>query len=253
MRKRDMCAFCPEKSDMTLEHIWDAWVGEALGPKKYTMMRKESDGTILKWPSSKLAWKTRVVCGKCNNTWMSELVNKTKTIAKDMILEGHDTTLREADIATISAYAFMKSIVADHPHENRESFFTFSERQSFRRTLSIPAGVQMWLATLPVQHGVFKSMTVEAPLGMPNRFELNIFTYCIGHLVIQVAGCRWKKKALRRHARPPVLTQGPEWDSCSISFWPGRLKSVTWPPAMILSRDLIDTFVERWISVKRGW
>ena len=253
MRQREMCAFCPETSDITREHVWDKWLAETLGIQKFTMVRKEIDGQVLKWSSSKLDWQTKVVCGQCNNTWMSDLVSQTKAIAKDMILAAREIILKPTDIQTIAAYAFMKSVVADHSHENRESFFTLSERRSFRQTLCIPDGVQMWLASLPFQHGLFKSMTIEAPLNTPNRFEVNVFTYGVGHLVIQVAASRWKRKALRRHARPPVLTQGTDWDTCSIPFWPKRSNSLSWPPAQHMGRPLIDPFIGRWIDIERGW
>lgn len=113
----------------------------------------------------------------------------------------------------------------------------------------------MWFASLPVQHGLFKSYVVETPLNTPRRFEFNVFTYGLGHFVIQVVTARWNKKALRRHASPPVLTQAVEWDDCSIAFWPSDGTPVSWPPAKHLSRQVIDAFVERWTQLElgRGW
>jgi hypothetical protein len=254
MRKREMCAFCSETSDITREHIWDKWLVETLGVGKFTMVRKEVDGEVLKWQSKKLDWETKVVCGDCNSGWMSDLVNRTKTIAKDMILTARESVLSPADIETIASYGFMKSVVADQSHENRESFFTLSERRSFRQTLSIPDGVQMWFASLPFQHGLFKSMTIETPLNTPRRFEVNVFTYGVGHLVIQVAASRWKKKAFRRHTPPPVLTQGSEWDVCSLPFWPPKWsRTFSWPPAHHMSLNVCEKFAKRWTTMERGW
>ena len=253
MRKRETCAFCPATSDITREHIWDKWLVETLGPGKFTMVRKEIDGQIRKWQKATLDWETKVVCRKCNSGWMSDLVNQNKLIAKDMILTGRETVLEPTAVDTIAAYAFMKGVVADHSHENHESFFTLSERHSFRQMLAIPNGVQMWLASLPFQHGLFKSMTIKAPFNTPNRFELNVFTYGVGHLVIQVAASRWKRKALRRHADPPSLTQGSEWDALSIPFWPNRMRSFSWPPAAHMSLDVCENFIKRWTSMKIGW
>jgi hypothetical protein len=250
---KDKCAFCGATADSG-EHTWDDWFGKIIGPKRFTMTRKESDGSLIVWRSSKLNSKTNVVCEKCNTGWMSQLVNRTKLVAKEMILNCQEATLHATDIVTIAAFAFCKSVVADHSHSNREPFFTFAERNLFRQTLSIPRGVQMWLTSMPIQHGLFKSMTLEAPQNTPKRFELNIFTYGLGHLVIQVAGCRWKKKALRRHTHPPILTQPSEWDSCSIPFWPVlTTMPIQWPAKEHLGREIVDDFVQRWIRLERGW
>jgi hypothetical protein len=216
------------------------------------MVRKELSGAVLRFESRSLKWTTKVVCGNCNNTWMSDLTGKMKAIAEKMILSAHITALTPGDLTVIAQYAFMKSIVADRSHENSESFFDFSQRHSFRENLLIPRGVQMWLAALPFQHALFKSMRIEAPLNTPRRFEMDVFTYGVGHLVIQVAASRWAKKSMRRHADPPVLTQGSDWDTCSIPFWP-RVTGISWPPLQFMGRELIDTFVSRWIRMERGW
>jgi hypothetical protein len=113
--------------------------------------------------------------------------------------------------------------------------------------------LRMWLASVPRVQGLFKSMSIYAPLNTPRRFELNIFTYGLGHLVIQTAGCGWKKKALRRHAKPPVLTQSNEWNNCSTPFWPNCKTPVQWPPAEHMGDQVIDAFVERWTNLSRGW
>lgn len=123
----------------------------------------------------------------------------------------------------------------------------------FRSTLSIPTGVQMWLASMPRQHGLLKSMTVLAPQNTPKRFELNIFTYSVGHLVIQVAGCRWKKKAIRRYEHPPILAQDPEWNGSSIPFWPNSRTLIRWPASGHIADQAVDDFIHRWTRLNRGW
>jgi hypothetical protein len=176
---------------------------------------------------------------------MSELENRVKSIAGDMVYKCSPATLRDKDIGTIAEWAYTKAIVAEHSHNNRKPFFAFAERQLFRQTLSIPNGVHMWVASLPVQHGLFKSYVVETPLNAPRRFELNVFTYGLGHFVIQVVTARWNRKALRRHTHPPVLTQATEWNDCSIPFWPSTGMAVSWPPATHMGHQVVDAFVQR--------
>jgi hypothetical protein len=186
---------------------------------------------------------------------MSELETKVKLIIGDMADKCADTILYDKDIATVAAWAYTKAIVAEHSHSNRKPFFTFAERQLFRETLSIPKDVQMWLASMPIRRGLFKSYVVETTLDTPRRFEINVFTYGLGHFVIQVVSARWNKKALRRHAPPPKLTPGPVWNDVSIPFWPNDGTPVSWPPAAHLGDNAVQQFVERWkhLEFGRGW
>src|SRR5260370_35124846 len=208
MSKRKGCAFCPETANLTGEHLWSHWIGESLGKKDYTFTRKEADGTVRQWHGDTLKTKARVACGDCNNVWRSELERKIKPIIQNMILHASETVLQAREIALFAAVAFKNAVVADHMHENRPPFFTSTERRGFRRTLFIPSGVQMWLASMPTQRGLFKSMSFQTPRGTGRGFEFNVFTYGIGHLVVKVYTVRWMKKAYRRHANPPFLTQG---------------------------------------------
>jgi hypothetical protein len=197
--------------------------------------------------------KTKVVCGDCNNGWMSDLETRVKLMIGDMVYKCTETTLQDKDIATVAAWVYTKAIVAEHSHDNTTPFWTFAERQPFRQTLSIPNGVQMWLASLAIEHGLLKSYFVQTPLNTPRRFELNVFTYGLGHFVIQVVTARWNKKAFRRHAPPPILTPASVWDSCSIPFWPSNGTPVSWPPAAHLIDRAVEQFVQRWMLLERGW
>ena len=78
----------------------------------------------------------------------------------------------------------------------------------------------MWLASLPIQHGIFKSFYAVAPQNVPRRFEINAFAYGLGHLVIQVSTCRWTNKRNRRFEPPPHLTQG--WSGIRFQLSPSQ-------------------------------
>jgi hypothetical protein len=252
MVKTEQCAFCPAKADDG-EHIWPDWFGRLLGPKAYSMIRKELDGSIRQWKSGKLNSKTKVVCGACNHGWMSDVENGTKSVIQRMAVSCEPTTLNTGDIEAVAQFAFLKAVVADHSHDNRRPFFTLAERYHFRKTLEIPAGVQLWLASMPKQHGVFKSHYAVAPQNLPGRFEINAFTYGLGHLVIQTSTCRWTKKLNRRFAPPPHLTQASEWNPISIVALPVMRDSISWPPSGHMGLELIDEYAQRWKNVVPGW
>lgn len=246
------CGFCPELADITGEHLWPDWFGRKLGRRKYDFSRMRQDGILDHWPKWALNEKANVVCGKCNSGWMSDLENKTKAATNGMALYCSAVVLTARDIALIAANAFKAAVVADLMHDNRPPFFPLLQRRKFAATLTIPAGVQMWLASMARQRGLFKSYYFATKPGTSSGFEFNVFTYGLGHLMIQVVSSRWKKKAHRRHAFPPRLTQNPAWDSVSIPFWPSDDTQVSWPPSHHLGDKIIAEFVNRWAHLSWG-
>ncbi len=203
------------------------------------------------WQDDELNLKAKVVCKPCNETWMSQLEGETKPILKDVILRGQQTTLRERDIALVAAVAFKNTVVADHMH-TRGPFFTLRERRDFRYTRLIPTGVQMWLGSIAEQRGLFKSMYAKLPRRDSRSFQLNIFTYAVGHLVVQTVTSRYQRKNDRRHAPPLYVTQDRNWNQVSLPFWPSDGTPITWPPAAHMGNNIVDTFVKRWKSLVLG-
>jgi len=183
---------------------------------------------------------------------MSKVETQTKPIIQDMILRGSATGLKPPDLAKIAVFAFLKAVVADHMHDNRPPFFTFSERHSFAEGLTIPVGVQMWLASTVGTRGLFKSYTTESVGNNSRSLKIQAFTYGLGHFVVQMTVFRWKKIIFRRQRVPslPPLTQHGIWDSLAISFWPLNGTIIHWPPPKSLPDDSIDTFAKRWTKLE---
>ena len=238
------CAFCPATANITGDHLWSDWTNDLLGPRTYQFTMKKRDGEVRRFEKDEINLKANVVCGDCNHGWMSQIENRTKTVTAGMIKDGAQVSLDDAAVLTIAQFGFLKSVIADHMHE-REPFYSTDQRYSFRDWLSVPEGVRVWLARTASYRGLFKSTNIEVPPGTPNRFELNTLTYGIGHFVIQVVGSRWKKKALRRHANPPQISQHVGWARFAVSIWPDHASPVVWPPSGNLSLDIEEPFILR--------
>jgi len=246
------CAFCPEIAELTGEHIWSDWIGKELGIKKFLITQTFADGTHRSYPKKKLNVKARVVCGDCNSGWMSRLESATKPFLYDMILHGSATRLDLKHIKLLAAVSFKNSVVADYMHDNSPRFFSFAARQRFARTLELSDGIQMWLSVMNRQRGLFQSGDLKTKPGDKSGFEINLFTYGVAHLVIQVTTSRWTKKAHRRHFPPPRLTQNPIWDDVSIPFWPtSGDQLIGWPPPRNLGDKAAEAFADRWMSLSR--
>lgn len=191
-----------------------------------------------------------MVCKECNNGWMSELENRSIPIMKSMIVHRSPTKLNAPDIAVLAAIGFKNAALADRMQTIRAPFFSQSECRLFANRLTLPDGLQMWLATMSLQHGLFNNYYVYTPSSRTNSFEGHVFTYGAGHLVIQVASWRWRKKSRRRHYPAPLATQADRWHGYFTPFWPSDGSMVSWPPVAHLGDQLVHEFTNRW-SVSR--
>jgi hypothetical protein len=198
------------------------------------------------WRGSELNSKAKVVCAKCNNGWMSDLESSSIPILKEMILRGRETVLSRSDIAIMAAITFKNSIIADHIQNYRLPYFAFKERKLFSETLTIPVGIQMWIGSKVGHDGIFKSYYARTPSGTPNGFEALVFTYGVGHLIVQCTSARPIRKGLRRHTAESPFTQDWVWDRLAIPFWPRNGSPIKWPHLSHMGDEVVDQFVHRW-------
>jgi hypothetical protein len=248
---RDMCAFCPDPAT-TGEHLWSDWLSELLGSKNKYLIRRSVGGVERHWKSVGLREKAPVLCDVCNNEWGSRIETDMKKVVADMCLHGAPTDLTEQDVATIITFGLLKMMVGDCQEIHGHLFFDRTERRSFRRTLAIPKGTNVWLAFTPPGHGVYKGAYVAMDRKGPFGFEIYVFTVSMGRFVIQLATPRWYKKSKRRHASPPTLTQALIWGQHSVCIFPGRTFPIHWPPVSELGGQLLDEYVDRWRKLQWG-
>lgn len=245
------CAFCTEEAvKHGGEHIWDDWLNRALPTKGIRVRKRLSEIEPLKeYDARVLKEKLPVVCEKCNNTWMSGVTNRVRHAFSDMIIKGAACFLQHDDINLIAAFAFMKCIVADHAGNKDEPFFTRAVRESFRESLVVPTGIQMWIAAYQGVHRFSgKCSTGILARTKPGPFygvEFYAFTYVVGQLVLQTVAPRWKD--VRRRGLPlPALRPNSYWNPAVIRFWPmNGVLPLTWPPEKYIGDDTIRQFIDR--------
>jgi hypothetical protein len=236
---------------MTGEHLWSAWMGRLYPRSRFNVRERDHFQNILReHPMKSLDIKALVVCEPCNNGWMSDLENdEAKPAMHDMILHGRPLCLLPRGIDSISAFAFKAVVIADHmlpAHFNR--FFSPDVRQEFSRTLRVPDGVQVWLASYSNPRGldgIFKSAYFKPPLKTPHHFEIYVHTFSIGCLVIQVTSWRWLARAARRHFNLPSLAQHAQWDALVTEVSSHERIPIAWPPPQRLSLKSIHAFTYR--------
>jgi len=190
------CAFCPSTAALTGEHLWSDWINGVLPPASYTF--KKLDATTKKestWGGKELNLKAKVVCETCNSGWMSDIENgEAKPALSPLIRDTSPRVLPIRTLISIGIFLFKTSVVADHVGTGGDPFFTIEERHGFRETLRVPPGLSMWIGALEESfRGTFKTLHVIPIAATENDFGLYVFTYVVGHLVLQLVGAKWAK------------------------------------------------------------
>jgi hypothetical protein len=255
-----LCAFCPSPATKKGEHIFDDWLNSDEDGK--TIRRKyliESEGrassNALSYRTGRINITRPVVCIPCNNEWMSDLTNEAKTVAEAMIRHGRPTALEPIDIVTLAAYGFMKGVVVDYSItlDGHRPFFKPSARYRFKEELTIPEGTQIWLGHHKqrghLTSGHAWSHTLQLYSGIVKGFNFYVFTYMVGHLVIQVSVPQWGKRSARPADGYPVLEEAPGWRAYTVAIWPD-VSFAHWPPQQEMDRQRLETFRYRFRNLQ---
>lgn len=240
------CAFCMKQAKMSGEHIHSDWMNTVMpGPWKREI--NSSEGIHTAHDSPQLNWKVKVVCEPCNNGWMSNLENKhAKPVLTPLIAGEVHIPISQSSAHSIALFAFKTAIIADllRKQEGREPFFSRRIRAAFRKTLDIPASVNMWMCAYATNERradvLLAYYKTEMPLIGP--FELYVCTYAAGGFAFQVVSI--KSFGLAR------LAPNRSFDRMSIAFWPKIRPNFVWPPqAAIRSIEEFIQYHRRWESV----
>jgi hypothetical protein len=124
------CIFCGG-GGLSKEHIWSAWISKVLPPqtnsfrtegptdlfdqgRKYTLSKiKKLGGVHTK--------KVRQVCVKCNNEWMSQIVQEAQPIAAELV-SGRQVTLNEAEQAQVASWLVLAAMMANRITKSEYKF-----------------------------------------------------------------------------------------------------------------------------------
>ncbi len=247
------CAFCTRQADSN-EHIFSKWMIKLL-PRHINWKAVElitHKGEYVTYPQKRVDLRANVVCEHCNNRWMSVLEDKHIKPAIGHLLLGNQTAIFGArEIASIAAYAFKTTVLANHKKLREQPFFTSSERFRFRKSLIIPDGFQVWIACRKSAyytthwHSRYGKLDQKHPLG----FRYYSCTWNFVNFVIQTIHGKWEHKGRRKTLAFPQLPQDRQWSQASIQIWPPNGDTVTWPPPLYIGDDTFDTFRSRWNSI----
>lgn len=247
-----VCAFCAATANITGEHVWPAWLSKLLPKTRYRNERVDGEAKTI-WTTTRIDQTANVVCKNCNETWMSDLENRAKSLLADVVVNGKQTPFGPEDLKFLSAYAFKAAVIANYQTLNLvpEPISTRAQRERFRASLAIPPDIRIWISSFQ-GHARYsgrsnpryaKSTNDPAPL---NDLDIFTHTYVIGHLVFQVLAYRFNT-ILNRGLRIELPKQADVWDQASQQIWPLEAGTITWP-AKYLGPRTIELFVDRWFG-----
>jgi hypothetical protein len=239
------CAFCQAKSvKLSAEHVWGQWISELLG-RRETRQEHRHDGVLRKWESLGGNLTTKVVCKKCNETWMSDIESRMKRSFSQAIRDGASLSILFRGVCLLAAFAFEKAVVTDYLHLKNAPFFKSVARYRFRESLDIPDGIQIWLAAYAgrAPYRLYYARHSEFDVHSRANLDLLPFTYVAGHLVIQLVAVKWQEKLSTRPV--PRVESEASFDSATVQFWPPDGFPVSWPPPQYFDDSTITTFAGR--------
>ncbi len=109
------CIFCGG-IELTREHVLGDWFRrladiEGTVPARHTFHPDGEPALAIDYPSP-LTWAARVVCGRCNNGWMSEVENAAATVLVPL-LRGAPGLLTPDDQAALATWTLKTGCVID--------------------------------------------------------------------------------------------------------------------------------------------
>ncbi len=78
------CIFCQKEATLTAEHVLPDWLCD-LYPEPQFVVNELLGAEIKRWPSKIFQHKVKVVCGECNNGWMSTLESDVKPVITKLV------------------------------------------------------------------------------------------------------------------------------------------------------------------------
>lgn len=245
------CAFCSNDAvEHGGEHIWDRWLNDWLPASGHEVRYLSVSGISRRYSKKTADAKLPVVCEPCNSGFMSRVTNCIKDNFKYVIRDGAAICVLPSGIALLTAFTFMKAVVATHSiAESDEPFFTRRDKERFRESLAVPfTVVKMWVGAFQGEASYSRRFNVGVvspdPPGPLYGMEYFTFSYVVGHLVLQLCAGRWKD-IHRRRPIVPMLRPNPCWDPACIQFWPGNGAPIEWPPPKYFNDASLKEFINR--------
>lgn len=201
------CAFCDYSGRLSREHIWPAWFrkfvsrGTSPAPRtnhQSTWNSMERDNLVTAvWTRAKLArpgeladQRLRIVCKKCNETWMSGLQNAAKPILGRLAVGDWSVPLDEPMQLCLASWAVMFTMTLEFADELTIAI-SEDERERFRLRTEFPANSYVLIgrndgSPADFFHRGLSLYSAATPPSVAPRCNVQVSTFLFGSVVFQV-------------------------------------------------------------------
>ncbi len=209
----------------------------------------------IRYQRRKIKFVARAVCTPCNNGWMSDLEGALKSVIGDVLVGnwGLAKTFTPDQLKIISAFAFKTLILANHKDlGKRRPFFTRTQRFLFRRYLTIPAGVSVFMAIRESiagkYNGFWKSVSGDSKNKATSyNWSMYALTWNFQNVVLQTVATKWKSHRHRKSQAPITFSEDDDWKPASVQIWPSS--NLEWPLEYCLGPDTLFEYRDRFENI----
>lgn len=237
------CIFCGKKSKKCKEHLWPVWMhqyltfegdGENICEAETHKWTEKIDSKSVKRQGKLSTKKIRVVCGKCNSGWMSNLENQAKpTLVR--IFKEEKFVMGRTEQENLSRWIATKVIVGEHAEKNIE-VTPKKDRESLMSDKKIPEYFAIYIGKHSHEHDTAWLRTSMV-------------------LALSPEGPNPDLKGLQRNAQTVAFICGPlfvfvfsvrEKDIDPTTFFnikrlirllPVEMDTISWPPSELLTDE----------------
>jgi hypothetical protein len=251
-KQQRACAFCGHLRPLTKEHIWPDWL-------RGVFPSLETPAHIFGVVGDKDSWyyqkrpafsrRAKIVCGECNNGWMSRLEMTAAPLITPMLTGERKVALNLGEQATVAFWIVKTAMTMQLSHPTRrpdaipddQYRFVFGEQRP-------PDTCQVWIGAcshedrppnVPLaQVGrcrigpLIRFRPVDIAPDEPTR-RAYVATMSIGNLAMQVFGHQYPTSQVQ--LRYPDLA-----GSALIQIWPALATDAEWPGPVAIDYPTFD-------------
>ena len=269
VKSQGRCIFC-DGTGLSKEHIWSDWL-KSLIPRNdahgqyWGSMHRDSGSGDIKWTEprgnaarqgSVLQRKVRNVCKRCNNGWMSRVVDRAKPGAKQLIL-GETAQLNRQMQTDLAAWIGSTTIIQEFANCYGVPRIPPQDRAALMDAGAPPLSWSIWIASYagewwaPMGHyhipmSYSKPQTDDGP--NLSGGELQLTTFTLGEFLVHVFTSTQADmvEAYRSYiggaSNPEKLPQ----------LWPIVTDTMNWPPFSPFRDHEVDSLAFDWVEKQWG-
>lgn len=269
LKSQGRCIFC-DGTGLSKEHIWSDWL-KGLMPRSdehgdyWGSMHRDSGSRDIVWttpPQSSTRQgtvfqrKVRIVCERCNNGWMSRVVDRAKPCATQMILGTPFQLTREAQ-TDLAAWVGITTVIQEFANRCGVRRIPPEDRTVLMKTEAPPLSWSMWAAAYsgtwwaPMGHYNIPMSYSKPPTGDgpgPRSGELQLTTFALGKLLVHVFTST--QAEMVEAYRSYIDSASNPWKLQRL--WPIAEDKLNWPPPAAFRDDEVDSLAFDWVEKQWG-